>query len=167
MLNGDTSLFVPCLFIWGFALLMWALFLYPKVQEIAVTKPEIHISSTNVKVGEHIVLNYSQRFKRDVDVNGLKFQLILRETAIYRRGTDTVTVTHDNIINEFVLEGRTFNKDHVLTDQWDIEIPADGMHTFKASRNRLQWYIRIKLDIKGWIDFVRDYEITVVPMSAL
>ena len=41
------------------------------------------------------------------------------------------------------------------------------MHTFIATRNKLQWFIRVEIDFAKWPDYKEDFEIHVLPeMSA-
>jgi hypothetical protein len=40
------------------------------------------------------------------------------------------------------------------------------MHSFEATRNRLRWLIKVKVEIKGWPDFDDEYAIQVLPEVA-
>jgi hypothetical protein len=131
------------------------------------TAPEILISSPAVRVGENVIMNYRQTFKRDVNVEKLSLKLIMRERATYQRGTDTVTVTHDFPIDEFGYNQHHFVAGQMLNDEWQFKIPRDGMHTFKANRNEILWLLQVHVDVANTrFDFKREYVIQVMPQLA-
>jgi hypothetical protein len=40
------------------------------------------------------------------------------------------------------------------------------MHSFDASNNKIQWYLKVKGDIKKWPDVSNEFAVTVLPVSA-
>jgi hypothetical protein len=161
--NGDPGLAIGALIVGAIAALLLGAALSSFWVGMKVKKPEIVLSSEVARPGEVVTMRYSQQFKRSMQLNRLSFQLIFRETAIYQRGTDTVTVTHDVVIDEFGQPGRHVRRGEVVQDEWRVLFPANSMHTFKARRNRLEWYLRVNVDMPGLFDFKRDYEVTVLP----
>src|SRR5258706_2428931 len=79
------------------------------VARTRVTRPEVSLSTQSPRVGEVVTLSYKQNFRSATDVQGIRFQLLLRERATYRRGTDTVTFRHANLAQEYQLPGRRCN----------------------------------------------------------
>jgi len=130
-------------------------------------KPEVVVSTSRLRVGEAFSFTYRQRFKRAVTTNGVTIQLLLRETAIYRRGTDTHTDTHDKVIQEFQHFGKRYESGEAFYDQRTLQIPPNGMHTFAAQRNKVQWFVKTELKLAGWPDVTELYELTVVPERML
>ena len=129
-----------------------------------VTRPEVALSTQAPRVGEVVTLSYQQNFRTATEVKGIRFQLILREKATYRRGTDTVTVTHDNVAQEFQVDGRRFEAGEGFQDR--REFRPLGMHTFNASNNKLDWLIHVQVEMAGWPAFVEEYPLQVAPELA-
>jgi hypothetical protein len=98
-----------------------------------------------------------------VDVQGVTIQLLQRETAVFQRGTDTKTVTHDKVAQEFTHLGQTYSSTYAFYDSRELRIPADAMHTFIAARNKIQWFVKVNLRMAGWPDITETFELTVVP----
>jgi len=129
-----------------------------------VTRPEVALSTQTPRVGESVSLSYKQNFKSATEVQGIRFQLLLREKATYRRGTDTVTVTHDNVVQEYQIAGRHFASGEGFQDQRQFQ--PQGMHSFSASHNKLNWLIHVQVEMAGWPAFVEEYPLQVPPELA-
>ena len=126
-----------------------------------VSRPEVALSTQTPRVGEVVTLTYRQTFRTGTDVQGIRFQLILRERATYRRGTDTVTALHDNIVQEYQLPGRRFDAGQGFQDQRQFQV--QGMHTFSASHNKLDWLIHVQVEMAGWPAYTEEYPLQVPP----
>jgi hypothetical protein len=150
----------------GLGALITLIGIRPIIAGTRVAKPDIQISNTNLRSGEEFALSYQQGFKASVEVKRLALQLVLRESATYRRGTDTVTVTHDHLIQNFELAERPFQSGETLTQNLRWAIPRGAIHSFEASRNRLRWLIKVKVEMKGWPDFDEEFGLTVIPEVA-
>jgi|SRR3990172_9114099 len=140
--------------------------LKPIVAGTKVTRPEVAVSNDSLRSGDEFTLDYRQTFKSGTDVERITVQLILREWARYRRGTDTVTVTHDHVIQAFETPARRFEGGETFSDRRRMVIPRGAMHTFQATRNKLLWLVKVKVEIKSWPDFEEEYSITVLPEMA-
>lgn len=171
--SGDSSLILPGLLSLAFslpflaiglALLGWAAL--PLIAGAKVSRPEVSVSSTTLRVGEPFTLTYQQSFKSGADVGRILMQLIFRERATYRRGTDTVTVTHDWLMQQFETPPRRFEAGETFNDRRTFKIPEDAMHSFAANRNSLQWFIKVTVEMSGWPDFNEEYPITVLAEKA-
>ncbi len=138
----------------------------PIIAGTKVSKPEVAVSNSTLRSGDDFTLDYQQTFKSGTDVERITIQLILREWARYRRGTDTVTVTHDHVIQAFETPARRFEGGETFSDRRRMVIPRGATHTFQATRNKLLWLVKVKVEIKGWPDFEEEYSITVLPEMA-
>ena len=150
----------------GIGVLVTAFGLGPIIAATRLTRPDIQISNTNLRSGEEFALVYQQGFKSTMDVKRLAVQLILRESATYRRGTDTVTVTHDHLIQNFDLSDRQFRSGESINQNLRWAIPRGAMHSFEASRNRLRWIIKVQVVMKGWPTYDEEFGLRVLPELA-
>jgi hypothetical protein len=141
--------------------------LQPAVARMRVGAPDMAISNTMLRVGEEFSVTYRQAWKRATDVNRILFRLVLRETVRYSRGTETVTETHDNVLQHFEIPGRHVEAGETINDHVVLRIPETGMHTFLPSGdNRIQWFVQLSVEMAKWPDYVREYEVTVLPELA-
>jgi hypothetical protein len=137
--------------------------LRPFLSGLQVAAPELTISKETLRVGEAFTLSYRQRFKRSVDVDKIFVGLVLRETARYRVGTDTRTVTHDHVVQRRDYAGRHYNAGQSFELQIEMQIPEDGMHTFSATNNKLHWHIAVEVEVSDWPNLEETFEINVLP----
>ena len=145
----------------GIGLLAWSV--WPAIVGMRVTRPEVSVSNDTVRPGDTFSFSFRQTFKSAAQMRQASFQLVLRETAIYRRGTNTYTVHHDFVAQRVDLPPRPFQAGEALSDQRYWQIPANAMHTFAATHNRLRWLIAAQVGISGWPDFKEEYEVRVLP----
>ena len=145
----------------GVAIIIFALFAY--YARFRVGKPEIIISNQTLRVGEPFTVSFFHRFNRPVEVQRILLQLIFRETATYQQGTDTRTVTHNHVIETFEEPGGHFQAGSMIQQAYDLQIPADGMHTLKVRRNKLEWFVRFQIAVPKLPDVVEEYELDVLP----
>jgi len=133
--------------------------------------PDMSISSTRLRVGEEFSVSYGQTWKRATDVNRVFFQLVLRETVRFTQGTGegtrTVTETHDKIVQHVESPGRRFGPGEMIKKHFAFRISEPEMHTFTPSDdNRIQWFVKVSVEMAKWPDFTQEYEITVLPEMA-
>jgi hypothetical protein len=137
--------------------------LNPVVAKARVEPAELIISKDTLRVGESFRATYRQAFKFDADVDKVLIQFVLRETATYRRGTNTYTAVHNHTHFEQTYPGRHYQSGQLFEDSLELQIPTDGTHTFVATRNKLQWFIHVEVDFSKWPDYKEDFEIKVLP----
>jgi hypothetical protein len=133
---------------------------------LRIGQPEITISEQMLRVGESFTVNLFHSFKSGVQIDGIRLELVFRETATYQQGTDTRTVTHNHIIAEFEEPGSYFQAGHLIQKSYDLQIPRDGMHTLKVTRNKLEWFVHFSMKVPRLPDFSEEYELEVVPVMA-
>jgi hypothetical protein len=143
----------------GYGILPW-------IAGLRVSKPEASINNTTVKVGDSFTISYSQTFKHRTEVKGVKFSLLVRETARYQSGSTTTTVHHDETAAEFEYPGQSYETGDVLAFSRNMEIPRNGMHTFQGAHNSIAWLLQVKVDVAGWPDYREEFEIQVEPSIA-
>jgi hypothetical protein len=135
----------------------------PMVAKARVERPEVILSKDAVRVGESFRVTYRQSFKSAAEVEKILIQFVLKETAIYRRGTNTYTAVHNHTHFEQTYPGRSYQSGQLFEDSLELQIPVDGMHTFVATRNKLQWFIHVEMDFAKWPDYKEDFEVRVLP----
>jgi hypothetical protein len=128
--------------------------------------PSLWASAEEVLRGDVLDLTFGQDINSPTDIESVIIQLLLRETATYTSGTDTVTVTHDHVIGQVERPGRPMQKGFRLEERADFEIPPGAMHTFVANNNKLQWFVTVQVKIARWPDFYEFYHVTVLPQEA-
>ena len=126
--------------------------------------PELHVSVQPLRLGEAFEIRFRQRVKTPVHIERVSVKFICRESATYRRGTDTTTVTH-----EVFKEEREFAHDsaadsvHPVEAEASFRIPEDGMHSFQANRNRIDWLMEVRTAVADWPDYSETFELQVAP----
>lgn len=135
--------------------------IYKYMETFYVTKPDINFNPPHPKLGETVTMSYRQSFKRSARVKRIDMQVVFRETAKYQVGTDTRTVTHELVVDEFGYPGQHFTAGQILSDSWQFKIPPNGMHSFRCDHNWLRWYVKVSVEIEGWIGLKREYEVNV------
>ena len=153
-------LFMIPFFAVGIGLIVWGL--APTLRALKVSPPEIDVSSDAVRLGESFDVSYRQTFKAPLDVDFVKFTFVMRETAIYRRGTDTYTEKHEIPIAKEGQPGRTYKAGEELSLHYRFVVPKDGMHTFVGNNNRIEWLIKVHVSIARWPDVQEEYPVRVL-----
>jgi len=133
------------------------------VAQWRIGKPNVTLTPDTLRVGESFTFTIEHTFKSNVNVQRILIQLLQRESATYRRGTDTYTVTEEKVVAEFEIPARPFRRGETLYDSRSFQIPHTGMHTFKARNNKIQWLVRVKIEVPAWPDLKQDYELTILP----
>lgn len=131
-----------------------------------VGKPNVLLSKNTAVLGDRITVSIDHTFRRDVTLNEFTVRLLFRETATYQQGTDTRTVTHDNVIEQHEAPGGSYRAGSFLSEKIDFQIPRDGMHTLKVRRNTLRWMVEIEMHLPRSPNFKQAYEIQVLPQLA-
>ena len=128
-----------------------------------VAPPRLTVSTTTLRPGEEFSVQYDQSFRMASEVMDNRVDLVFRESATYTQGTDTRTDTHDEIVDFFEGPIQRYEAGESMQERSKFQIPSDAMHTFVGSNNKLQWLIRVRVDVQGWPDTVQEYELSVLP----
>ncbi len=129
--------------------------------------PDIILSKERIAVGEEFTCNFHHTFQNNITIENIIIRFIYKETATYQQGTDTRTVIHEEIEQEFEMPGGDFRPGHMISDVFTLQVPPDGMHTLKVRRNQIQWFIRVEAVIPRLSDFVEEIEVIVLPELAV
>lgn len=166
LLNGELFgiLFAVIFLVPGLLILGYAATVYYSRSRLG--KPDVTLSNSTLRVGESFTVNLLHTFKSDVQIDRLEVQLVFRETATYQQGTDTRTVTHEDIYENYELPGGQYQSGQFIQETYTMQIPPDAMHTLNVRRNRLQWFVRVRAAIPKLPDYVDEYELTVLPEIA-
>ncbi|RME88467.1 MAG: hypothetical protein D6770_06920 [Anaerolineae bacterium] len=133
--------------------------------------PEITLKET-LRVGESLSVDYAHNFSRAVTINRLIVQLLLRERVTYRsydhqtKRTTTRTRIHDHVIQEVEEPAGSFLPGQSLHRHFNLRVPPESMHSFSVRHNRLQWLVRIKIDLPRQPDALITLPIQVLPEMA-
>lgn len=163
--GGWTWLFgVPFIAI---GLLMLAGGLWRTVASLKVAPPQVSVSKTELRPGERFSVVYLQRFRLPAMLQDCRIELLFRESATYRQGTDTRTDTHEKVYDFFDGPAGQFEAGAEARRDGTLQVPADAMHSFEASNNKLEWFVRVHVDVQEWPDMVELYDLTVLPAGSM
>ena len=140
-----------------------ALWWYYKVTAL-MDLPTVFADTTQLRRDKDITITYKQHFKKDAEIEALQLQLICQEWVRYTEGTSTYTDTRDIVMDEdwrgHVPVSAAQDYEETLT----LRVPTDAMHTWTEGRNnRIEWKIKLVLDMPGNRDFQDAYDVQVVP----
>lgn len=155
--GGDGLPWFVFLFIGLFAAIgLWLAFVAIK-QLLASMKfelPQVTVSFQPFCLGEEFTGRFHQAAKSHATINRVLIKLICRETATYTAGTSTTTVTEDVFTKELELQDvQRADAVNAIQGEFQFRIPADGMHTFVADNNSVEWLIETDTDVQGWPDY--------------
>jgi hypothetical protein len=134
---------------------------------VRVAPPKISMSKTRLRPGESFNVAYVQRFRLPTVLQDCRIELVFRESATYTQGTDTRTDTHELVEGFFDGPVGQFEAGAEVRRDGTLQIPADAMHTFEARNNKLQWFVRVHVDIQEWPDMVEMFDLTVLPERSI
>jgi len=163
LFGGDLAGLLFLIPFWAIGFVILGVGLLPQIRALKITPPEIDVSREAVRLGESFDFRYYQTFKDRLELDFARVEFFMRETAIYRRGTDTYTETHEvPVYTKEIPRGSYGAGDH-LDLSHRFTVPADAMHTFLGSNNRIEWLLRVKVSIARWPDVNETYPVRVLP----
>jgi hypothetical protein len=122
-------------------------------------RPVVTLSAARVPVGGAVRLHW--QFKGSAGrLRSWRIWVEGKESATYRRGTDTHTETH------------TFARVPVVeltapsplgSGEATLSIPAGTMHSFTTDRSKIVWTLRLHGAIARWPDVSEEMELVVEP----
>lgn len=102
--------------------------------------------------------------KRDVYLHKIEARIASEERATQGSGTTATTATHELYSVRF---GRQFNErllsGRVISFECPLPIPADAPASFTSAKNAVEWFVDLKLELKGWPGLQKHFPITVLP----
>ncbi len=134
-------------------------FFFHSILALANPKAFLTLEDASVHLGEKMTLSWEIRgsLSRLAD-----FRILLtgRESATYRRGTNTHTDT------EFFFRAPVFESSGgaILPEgRGSLEIPPDTMHSFDAPNNKIIWRLEVHAGIPRWPDVSDSWDIQILP----
>jgi hypothetical protein len=159
--QGDAFGWGMALFLLLFQLVGLALLAAVPYQLLAMANPVpiITLSRGSVPLGGSATFTWELRGAAH-RVSALKITVRGTESARYRRGTDTKTDTHVFFSETIVNATHTMN---IPRGSSTIRIPANTMHSFDATNNKVIWQLHVAGDIPRWPNIDETFNITVRP----
>jgi hypothetical protein len=128
--------------------------------QLANPRPVLEVSDGAIPLGAELKVRWT------IDgaahkLRGLRIELVGREEATYRRGTDSRTD------REVFARIEVANDASPIREQGSakVTIPADSMHSFDAPNNKIVWMVRVEGDIPNWPDSNDEFALTVLPQK--
>ena len=122
-------------------------------------RPKLILSTAVVPLGSGATVNW-EIAGNNGRIRSLKLSLVGSEEARYTRGTSTYTDRHEFYCDEFL----SLNTLHGQRQgSGSFALPADTMHSFHASDNKILWKIRIEGEIPLAPNLKEEFEIQVSP----
>ncbi len=125
-------------------------------------RPEVTLSAPLVP-GSPVALSW--RFSGAAGrLTSLVLQVEGSEQATYRVGTQSST---DKRVFARLVLVETSDPGRIAAGETMLLLPADTMHSFKASHNEIVWTLKVRGDIARWPDLDDELALTVYPASFL
>ena len=125
--------------------------------------PQITLTQTELPVGGTTYFSLQHTFPSSITTEKIHLKLIMREIATYKQGTKTRTVTHEDVVDEEEWPGQVYSEGQTIYLQRDLSIPRDGMHSFKVTRNEIQWLCQFVIGLPGLPDYTDEVVLNVLP----
>jgi hypothetical protein len=135
-----------------------ALAFYQALQ-LANPRPRVTVNKSIVALGGELRVDWSVagRVKK---LSRFSITLEAREEATHTRGTDRVTDT--NVFARIGLANQ-IAPDIAASGFATTSIPADTMHSFNATHNKVVWVIRVRGEVPNWPNSDDEFPLTVAP----
>lgn len=134
---------------------------YMAVRVFVTGKTSCELSAEPLAPGDEAVAFVYQAGNYAIERSTIR--LVCREKATYRQGTDTVTKTNEVWSSDLLDEaGLTASVSRPLAEL-RFRVPPDAMHSFKASKNEIEWGVNVKLAIAGLPDVDEFFVFRVAP----
>ncbi len=130
---------------------------------LALFNPRIRITAptTTVPLGGELHFTWTVS-GRVTMLHKLRITFEGREEATYKRGTSTST---DTKVFAEIPVFETTEREFLAQGSARIAVPANLMHTFEASHNKVLWRLKVQGEIPRWPDVADEYPINVLPLA--
>lgn len=124
-------------------------------------RPVLTLDRSSLALGESSRLSWkwSGSARR---ITRMRISLEGHEEATYRRGTDTHTDKHLFARIEVV---DTPHSVEIGRSSTTLELPANTMHSFEASNNKIVWRLKLQAEIPRWPDVVEEHKLVIQPKT--
>ena len=114
--------------------------------------------------GGSIELVLKQQVRRDADYERIKVQIVMREWVRYACGTTSCIEMFDHVIREHEEIGPiSVARQSFFERRVHFDLPEYLMHAFHTPDNRISWFIRVLIDIRGLPETEQFYRIALEP----
>jgi hypothetical protein len=101
----------------------------------------------------------------NLTLQSIEVSLACEEEAVFRQGTNARTESREVFRQSlYAGAGAIIRPGEPLEAECDLPIPAEAMHSFRASHNQVQWKLIVRGEIVGWHGFQRSFPLVVRPM---
>jgi len=128
------------------------------------------IGPTLVEISDHPLLpGHGYRLflsqSGNLKLKSIAVSLICEEEAVFRHGTNARSETRE-VFRQSLYSGTNpiIRPGEPLEAECDLPIPAEAMHSFRASHNQVQWKLIVHGEILGWHGFQRSFPVVVRPL---
>ena len=100
----------------------------------------------------------------NLTLKSIEVALACEEEAVFRQGTNARTESREVFRQSlYSAAGASVRPGEPLEAECDLPIPAEAMHSFRASHNQVQWKLIVRGEIAGWQGFQRSFPVVVRP----
>jgi len=124
-------------------------------------------SSLPVRCGETFSIEYQRGSKTGSVIDMMSARLYLQETAIYQRGTDTVTDVEVVRSEDLGTVGAGQDGAGVYRGNWTLQIPPEGPSSFDSARNKVNWMLEVTMFSHGREIDKSTFTLIVIPELAV
>ncbi len=158
--NWYLTLFLIPFVLGGIALI--AFFVRQLLVTTGVGPTQVEISAHPLHPGERCRLFVTQSGK--LKVNSISVMLVCEEAVAYRQGTNTRTETRE-VHRQTVYRREAFEIGHgtPFEAEFDLDVPAGAMHSFKSTHNEINWKVLVQGDVTRWPDYQRVFPVIIHP----
>ena len=118
------------------------------------------MNSPVVALGDELRVDWSMK-GRLAKLTRFSITLEGREEATYSRGTDRTTDT--NVFATISLANQ-IPPNIADAGSSKVTIPADTMHSFDATHNKVVWVVRVRGEVRNWPDSDDEFPLAVAPL---
>jgi hypothetical protein len=145
---------------------VWSIYYFAKQLLIhtGVGPTSVEISDHPLRPGKPYEVFLSQAGR--LSVKSLELQLVCREEATYRQGTDIRTETR--VVHEqqvFRQESFKIEPGAAFEYRGQFDIPMQVMHSFQSNHNAVCWNLTVKGEVDVRPAFVRSFPVVVHPAA--
>ncbi|MBA3687206.1 MAG: DUF3592 domain-containing protein, partial [Planctomycetes bacterium] len=121
--------------------------------------PTLEFERGGLRAGQAVTLRWSWtgNYRR---ITNLRIELIGREEATYRRGTDTTTDKRE-LARVVLVESIDVDAEGSAR----VRLPADALPSFAAANNRVVWAIRVVGEVPRFPDVDREFAFPLLPAA--
>jgi len=127
--------------------------------QLSNPRPNVTVNKSVVALGDELRVDWSVT-GRLAKLTRFSITLEGREEATYTRGTDRTTDT--SVFATITLANQS-PPNIAAAGSAKVTIPADSMHSFDATHNKIVWVVRVRGEVRNWPDSDDEFPLAVAP----